>query len=126
MMEAFICYSHFLQTLTMIDLGDNKIGTEGARHLASAIQMNTVRLDFFPSVLSSTIFAFMQTLTTLHLPHNKIGAKGARHIGNALQVNLVRLNFSPSNPLFTTTLTLRHSRQWILETIKLALKEHCI
>ena len=38
-------YLHFTQTLTSLNLYDNKIGAEGAQHLASALQVNTVRLD---------------------------------------------------------------------------------
>ena len=41
----FVFYPHFTQTLTTLDLRWNKIGAEGAQHLASALQVNKVRLD---------------------------------------------------------------------------------
>jgi hypothetical protein len=33
-----------MQTLTMLNLGDNYIGYSGAKYLASALEKNTVRL----------------------------------------------------------------------------------
>jgi Ran GTPase-activating protein (RanGAP) involved in mRNA processing and transport len=55
-------------TLTTLDLYDNEIGDEGAKHLAQTLQIN-------------------RTLTTLHLYSNQIGAEGAEHLAEALQVN---------------------------------------
>ena len=40
-----IDYFHFTQRVTSLNLRRNEIGDEGAQHLASALQMNTVRLD---------------------------------------------------------------------------------
>ncbi|CAF1643743.1 unnamed protein product, partial [Adineta ricciae] len=55
-------------TLTTLNLEVNKIGDEGARHLADALTHNT-------------------TLTTLNLSSNKIGHEGARHLADALRHN---------------------------------------
>ena len=49
-------YLHFTQTLTSLNLYGNQIGDKGAQHLASALQVNRVRLDFSPSHLVLTIF----------------------------------------------------------------------
>ncbi|MBL8820828.1 MAG: hypothetical protein JNL58_32740 [Planctomyces sp.] len=54
-MSSLIYYSHTTQTLTTLNLDSNKIGAEGAQHLASALQVNTVRLIFSPFHHSSTI-----------------------------------------------------------------------
>ena len=53
--SLFIYLFHFTQTLTTLDLGWNNIGNEGVRHLASALQVNTVRIDCTTSDHSSTI-----------------------------------------------------------------------
>ena len=39
-------YLHFAQTLITLNLSSNKIDDEGAQYLASALQVNSVRLDF--------------------------------------------------------------------------------
>ncbi|MBL8820829.1 MAG: hypothetical protein JNL58_32745, partial [Planctomyces sp.] len=48
-MSSLIYYPHTTQTLTTLHLDYNNIGAEGAQHLASALQVNTVRLIFSPS-----------------------------------------------------------------------------
>ena len=53
---SLIYYLHFTQTLTTLDLRENRISDRGAQHLASALEVNTVRLDFLPFHHSSTIF----------------------------------------------------------------------
>ena len=75
----------------MLHLKKNKIVAEGAKHLASALEVNRVRLD------CSTFLCYVhltQTLTRLHLERNEIGAEGVQHLASALQVNRVRLDFS--------------------------------
>ena len=52
----FIYYPHFTQTLTTLDFIHNFIWEEGARHIANALQMNTVRLEFSTSDHSPTSF----------------------------------------------------------------------
>ena len=54
--SSLIYYLHLIQTLTILDLWGNKIGTAGAQHLARALQVNKVRLDLSPSHHSSIIF----------------------------------------------------------------------
>ncbi|CAF1010907.1 unnamed protein product [Adineta ricciae] len=65
-------YTQLLQvpskTLTTLNLSGNRIGAEGAQHIAYALRMNT-------------------TLTTLNLSGNRIGAEGAQHIADALRTN---------------------------------------
>ena len=51
-----ICFLYFTQTVTQLDLQYNNIADEGAQHLSSMLQVNTVRLSFSPSHHSSTIF----------------------------------------------------------------------
>ena len=36
-------YSHYLQTLTTLDLGSNEIGDKGLKFLADALAVNQVR-----------------------------------------------------------------------------------
>ncbi|CAF1572133.1 unnamed protein product, partial [Adineta ricciae] len=72
--KGFLYYFRFslhttsIQTLTTLNLYYNKIGAEGAQHLANALRTNT-------------------TLTTLDLSCNRIGAEGAQHLANALRTN---------------------------------------
>ena len=47
---------HFIQTLTTLSLERNNIGAIGTRHLADALQVNTVRLDLSASQHWSAIF----------------------------------------------------------------------
>ncbi len=82
-----------MQTLTKLDLVENELGVEGARHLSGALQVNKVRkhsLDFHDTNVSISL----QTRATLVLSWNKIGDEGARHLSGALQVNKVRKEFS--------------------------------
>jgi hypothetical protein len=85
----------FLQALTTLDLGSNRIGAQGAEHLANALQQNIVWLFTSLDLLCNLfIHHSPQTLTTLDLGSNRIGAQGAEHLVNALQQNIVRL-FTP-------------------------------
>ena len=51
----FLFDPYFTQTLTTLDLEANNIGDEGAQHLSSALQVNTVRLDGVMYDYSSSI-----------------------------------------------------------------------
>ena len=78
--------------------------------LASALQLNTVRLDFPPMSPVINSLHFTQTLTTLDLKFNEIGDEGAMGLASALQLNTVRPDFPPMSPVikslhFTQTLT---------------------
>ncbi len=75
------------QTLTTLNLEMNEISTQGAEHLANALQQNVVRL----LVPLDSYASISQTLTTLDLGGNEIGAQGAKHLANALQQNMVRV-----------------------------------
>jgi hypothetical protein len=44
-----------MQALTTLDLAYNQIGTEGAQHLAQALQKNTVKDVFFFSITYSSL-----------------------------------------------------------------------
>jgi hypothetical protein len=46
---------HLLQTLTTLKIGWNRIGAEGARHIANALHHNTVRFVLY----SSTSYIFV-------------------------------------------------------------------
>lgn len=65
----------------------NRIGPEGARHIANALKMNPVE-----QWLSSTNLDFYltQTLTTLYLARNSIETEGARYLADSLLSNSVR------------------------------------
>ena len=58
------------KTLTTLNLGSNKIGTEGAKALAKALETN-------------------KTLTTLNLWGNEIGPEGAKALAKALETNKI-------------------------------------
>ena len=55
-MLTVLRYLYPKQTLIMLNLKNNGIGAEGAQHLASALQVNTVRVKFFSSDRFFTIF----------------------------------------------------------------------
>jgi hypothetical protein len=46
---------HLMQTLTTLDIGWNKVGVEGTKHLANALQHNTVIVVLYSS--TSHLFA---------------------------------------------------------------------
>ena len=64
------------QTLTSLDLSQNEIGTEGAKALAIALERN-------------------QTLTSLDLSSGKIGAEGAKALAIALERNQTLSSLDP-------------------------------
>lgn len=83
-------YIHHLyptQTLTVLNLSTNKIGPEGAHHIANAVKTNTV-VQWFSSVNYN--FHIIQTLMTLYLARNCIETEGARYLADALSSNSVR------------------------------------
>ena len=80
----------FIQILTTLNLGSNKIGVEGAQAIGQALQTNKVTktmilFNFYHIHLS----LFTQTLTTLNLRGNQIGVEGVEAIGQALKTNKV-------------------------------------
>jgi hypothetical protein len=80
---------YFIQTITTLNLSRNKIGLQGTKHLANALEQNKVR-KFAPLYFSvNHSFILLQILTTLNLSHNKIGLQGAEFLVNALQQNRV-------------------------------------
>ena len=72
----------------MLNLGNNQIEAQGARHLADALTKNMVT-HFLHSLFSLSFPVFTQTLTTLYLKNNKIGDQGAQHLADALTNNKV-------------------------------------
>jgi len=60
----------FIQTLTTLDLGRNKIGAQGAQHLSEALRNNSVRdhhsFSFFFFVYSISSHAFISYRHSLH------------------------------------------------------------
>jgi hypothetical protein len=75
-----------MQTLTTLQLLANKIGDQGAQHLANALRQNKVTLLSF---ILTFAHSFLQTLTTLDLPLNDIHDLGVQHLADALQENKV-------------------------------------
>jgi hypothetical protein len=98
----YIQLSYFIQTLTVLSLGDNKIGEKGAQCIGETLLRNTVRENQSPSLHLYHIHLsyFIQTLTSLDLANNRIQDKGAQSIGEALQKNTVRENQSFSLHLY--------------------------
>ena len=72
---TLLCYLHLTQTLTTLHLAVNEIGEEGAQHLTSALQVNTVRLDFWTSWHSSAIFILHRHSQRLILNETKLAMK---------------------------------------------------
>ncbi|CAF1067358.1 unnamed protein product, partial [Didymodactylos carnosus] len=84
------------QTLTTLDLADNKISADGAKAIATALMTNQTltTLDLGYNQISAdeatAIAAALmtnQTLTTLNLWNNQISADGAKAIATALMTN---------------------------------------
>ena len=101
----------FSQTLNTLNLTSNQIGSQGAKHLANALEHNSVIGTpplFFSFNYSLTII--LQMLITLHLAVNQIGAQGTEHLANALKHNNVA-QLSPQFLLLKYSLTIfyRHS-----------------
>lgn len=77
--------------MTTLYLARNEIKAEGARFLADALELNTVR-PYFYSLISIALHLYLtQALTTLYLAWNEIGVKGAEYLAKALKRNTVRL-----------------------------------
>ena len=73
----------------MLDLQNNRINDQGAKHLAQALETNKVTMNAqfrFISVWS------LQVLLCLHLDANGIGDKGAQYLAHALETNRVTIN----------------------------------
>ncbi len=90
--RLYIHHDISIQKLTTLDLRRNEIGAEGARHLAQALQNNTVRQVLFRSTDIHHDIS-IQTLTTLDLQENNIGDEGVQNLAQALQNNAVRQLF---------------------------------
>ena len=90
-------FSHFIQTLTQLNLSSNRISDAGAQHLADALRNSKVSetllvlhlsfLYLFSSIspLRSSFSHFIQTLTQLNLSSNRILDAGAQHLADALR-----------------------------------------
>jgi hypothetical protein len=110
----YLCLSHptasyFIQTLTTLNLYNNRIGVQGAQHLSDALRHNTVKQRVSSSSFTHpTVSYFTQTLTTLGLNFNQIGVQGAQHLSDTLRQNTVRprvflsLPFASNGFLFYT------------------------
>ena len=116
-------HSSLSQTLTRLDLSWNKIGAQGAQHLANALQINKVTTLL---LLIDPTFAHPYHRHSPHLisPGIKLGDEGAQHLANALQINkvttLLRLLVDPT---FTHPYH-RHSPHLISPGMKSVMKEH--
>jgi hypothetical protein len=89
-MSSFLLSSYFTQTFTILDLTDNKIGSQGAEHLPNALLENKVTF-YLPRPLQILPLAhyFTQTLTTLGLGSTEIGDQGVEHLSITLLQNKV-------------------------------------
>jgi hypothetical protein len=79
------------QTLNILDLGVNRLGTGDVSDLMSALQINQVKFSHSFQVLDlcfSLIF-LTQTLTTLDISYSKIGSEGAELVAKTLTNNIV-------------------------------------
>jgi hypothetical protein len=85
----------------------NKIGAQGAQHIANALQINKVTTTLF-IIYSTFTHHLTQTINTLNLEYNQIGDQGAQHIANALQTNKVTASLFIIYFIFTIT-SHRHS-----------------
>jgi hypothetical protein len=77
------------KTLIKLNLNGNKIGDDGAKHLANALKVNQVRLQGAPLSASHWDF-FWQTLTTLNLGANSMESAAAVEVlADTLETSLV-------------------------------------
>ncbi|CAF1065560.1 unnamed protein product [Adineta steineri] len=74
-----------MQAITTLNLDWNKIGADGAQHLADALRTN-------------------KTLTTLNLDWNEIGADGAQYIADILRHNTVTIHLFLIYCIYSSTL----------------------
>jgi hypothetical protein len=87
-MSSFLLSSYFTQTFTILDLTDNKIGSQGAEHLAHALLQNKVTSFLFLAfVILPFTHYFTQTLKILELWNNQIDKDGKLHVGKILNMN---------------------------------------
>jgi hypothetical protein len=92
----FIIHTLFTQTLTTLNLWGNKIGPQGAQHLANALQINkvTTTLLLFLLLITSSFTLSTQTLTTLNLDSNQIGDDGRKRVMDIIRKNsIVKVSF---------------------------------
>jgi len=84
------------QALTILDLGGNQIGDEGAQYLADALKTNEVKCILSTHSCHYHLYFFAQKLTILNLSRNEIGDEGAKQFAGALQNNKVNCILSSS------------------------------
>ena len=85
--------------LTTLDIADTKIGADGAKSIAEALQVRTRLLLLLALCVCGLLSAGSVTptgwsdvqnpnckLTTLHIAYNEIGREGAESIAEALKV----------------------------------------
>ncbi len=77
----------FIQTLTTLHLGWNKIGDKGAQHLGDALKNNTVILILLSFISYTHLKLFIQTLTTLNLEDNNIQVEVKKEIDELIKRN---------------------------------------
>jgi Ran GTPase-activating protein (RanGAP) involved in mRNA processing and transport len=78
-----------MQTITQLHLSSNRIGAEGAKHLAEVLRNNQVIHCTSLSISCMSSHAHMQTITQLDLSGNRIGTEGAKHLAEVLRNNQV-------------------------------------
>jgi hypothetical protein len=116
--QTFIEY--FLQSITILELDNNRIGLEVITHLANTSQQNTVTWSTPLFFLFNHPFSFFQTISIWVLSKNHIGQFGAK-LTDALQHNKVTQLVSSStdsviHPSFFTD-TLLHSYLHKINTV---------
>ncbi len=72
-----------------LDLQVNRIGSEGAKYLANALQHNKVSFVCF-LIYPNRFNYSAQTITIIDFQCNKIGDEGAKYFANALEYNRVK------------------------------------
>ena len=106
------------QTLKILALDDNQIGSQGAWHLAKALETNRVESPF-RLMINMSYSPIFQSLAVFNLQRNRIGDEGAIYLANVLQRNSVESPiWQQSTNLVFSILSCRHSRHLILEPME--------
>lgn len=74
----------------MLGLDGNQISSQGAWHLAKALETNRVKIFFSRHSHTVLLLHLLQSLIILYLQMNRLHDEGAIHLAHALQINSVK------------------------------------